>query len=370
MAATMETQRLISVSLGKIAQSRGQRGGINLHKNLLVATVLHKARTAYMMESFYQQRQKLSHGAAQQQQQPQQAPQNSAPVVVPLCTQGYSESPVKEEVCQTPRDSNLDQPRATPCASEETRSNASADTNIHEPMTVCDEVHDKENAPPSCASRLSHVSTDSSALDNSPSQTEAKPSLDHLSAATQLSYEARIAADDNSSYNNTTSASSTCNVLKRRRDNPSACYQDQEGECPVSKKARVSYDSCTHSALRDSYLSDFDISSDESDSEPELEMMHSTSDSPQITNLVSIFHSGFSGLCPIAPTHDSDSELESSGYQSDLDVSGSSQFTPLSKMRPESPSPAYSRKMSEPSLMCSSQMGRLGSLPSAIILSA
>ena len=49
---TTEAQRLIALSLGKIAMSRQQRGGINLHKNLLVASVLHKARTTYMMDNF------------------------------------------------------------------------------------------------------------------------------------------------------------------------------------------------------------------------------------------------------------------------------------------------------------------------------
>ncbi|ESO96090.1 hypothetical protein LOTGIDRAFT_116083, partial [Lottia gigantea] len=46
-----EAQRLVAVSIGKIAASRSQRGGINLHKNLLVASVLHKARTSFMMEN-------------------------------------------------------------------------------------------------------------------------------------------------------------------------------------------------------------------------------------------------------------------------------------------------------------------------------
>lgn len=50
--ASSEAQKLIALSLGKIAMSRQQRGGINLHKNLLVASVLHKARTTYMMDNF------------------------------------------------------------------------------------------------------------------------------------------------------------------------------------------------------------------------------------------------------------------------------------------------------------------------------
>lgn len=49
--ATSEAQKLIALSIGKIAMSRQQRGGINLHKNLLVASVLHKARATYMMDN-------------------------------------------------------------------------------------------------------------------------------------------------------------------------------------------------------------------------------------------------------------------------------------------------------------------------------
>lgn len=49
--ATSEAQKLIALSIGKIAMSRQQRGGINLHKNLLVASVLHKARASYMMDN-------------------------------------------------------------------------------------------------------------------------------------------------------------------------------------------------------------------------------------------------------------------------------------------------------------------------------
>ncbi|GAB0099516.1 myb-like protein K [Sergentomyia squamirostris] len=48
-----EAQRLIGISLGKIAQSRMERGGISLHKNLLVATVLQKARIIFMEEAYH-----------------------------------------------------------------------------------------------------------------------------------------------------------------------------------------------------------------------------------------------------------------------------------------------------------------------------
>ncbi|XP_017781186.1 PREDICTED: immediate early response gene 5-like protein [Nicrophorus vespilloides] len=47
-----EAQRLIGISLTKIAQSRTHRGGVSLHKNLLVATVLQKARYIFMEEAY------------------------------------------------------------------------------------------------------------------------------------------------------------------------------------------------------------------------------------------------------------------------------------------------------------------------------
>lgn len=47
-----EAQRLIGISLAKIAQSRVCRGGVSLHKNLLVATVLQKARYIFMEEAY------------------------------------------------------------------------------------------------------------------------------------------------------------------------------------------------------------------------------------------------------------------------------------------------------------------------------
>lgn len=51
----MEAQRLVTVSLTKIAASRQQRGGASLHRNLLVASVLYKARAMLLMENYRSQ---------------------------------------------------------------------------------------------------------------------------------------------------------------------------------------------------------------------------------------------------------------------------------------------------------------------------
>jgi len=46
----LNAQQLITLSIGKITGSRSQRGGINLRKSLLVASVLHSARAFYYEE--------------------------------------------------------------------------------------------------------------------------------------------------------------------------------------------------------------------------------------------------------------------------------------------------------------------------------
>ncbi|KAK1155861.1 immediate early response gene 5-like protein [Acipenser oxyrinchus oxyrinchus] len=52
MECAMDAQSLISISLRKIHNSRTQRGGIKLHKNLLVSYVLRNAKQFYMNEKY------------------------------------------------------------------------------------------------------------------------------------------------------------------------------------------------------------------------------------------------------------------------------------------------------------------------------
>ncbi|XP_051980857.1 immediate early response gene 5-like protein [Xyrauchen texanus] len=52
MECAVDAQTLISISLRKIHNSRTQRGGIKLHKNLLVSYVLRNARQVYMNEKY------------------------------------------------------------------------------------------------------------------------------------------------------------------------------------------------------------------------------------------------------------------------------------------------------------------------------
>lgn len=50
MAIASEAQHVMTLSLNKIVQSRNRRGGVNLHRNLLIAGVLFKARDILVAE--------------------------------------------------------------------------------------------------------------------------------------------------------------------------------------------------------------------------------------------------------------------------------------------------------------------------------
>lgn len=301
----METQRLISVSLGKIAQSRGQRGGINLHRNLLVATVLHKARTAYMIESYnYQQnlqRQRLLEHQQQQQKLLVSGQKTESATVTDLN---------KGELCRPTRDSNLGHSTTHhSVGGQETRSeNApsvleapSSETTPVQDMAV-DVTYDKENYPPSVENSAAVPVNMTASVTRS-----YLPENDHLSAATQLSHEAQLASSEQSSgkQQGLTCGTTTCHILKRRRDNPNTSSQD----CPVSKKARVNSDSSLSPQSLADYSSD---SSDESDSDTQSVQ---SSEFHQISNLVNIFSTGFSGLCADSGSEQPDNPSSQSHYR-------------------------------------------------------
>uniref|UniRef100_A0AAY4DL53 Uncharacterized protein n=1 Tax=Denticeps clupeoides TaxID=299321 RepID=A0AAY4DL53_9TELE len=52
MESAFDAQSLISISLRKIHSSRAQRGGIKLHKNLLVSGVLRSTRRWHRRDTF------------------------------------------------------------------------------------------------------------------------------------------------------------------------------------------------------------------------------------------------------------------------------------------------------------------------------
>lgn len=140
MSTTVDAQRLIAMSLGKIHASRGQRGGINLHKNLLVAGVLHKARSLYMVENYHQ---------LQTQKEVDEV----------------AEEAVEDEVCEE-RDQEVpgSSPLATLPGNQDTHDEEDDEQQADEQECVSEleeQEEDKENSPPAPLSSGCDSSMDS-----------------------------------------------------------------------------------------------------------------------------------------------------------------------------------------------------------------
>lgn len=134
-----EAQRLIGISLTKIAQSRSHRGGVSLHKNLLVATVLQKARYIFMEEAY------------NMHYQPQAPVMHHRPVSMDLV--GLTAEEAGLESTSAPEDI------------QESSSSASSASSELLPCVKCAENQnnqDKENHPPYYSSELTYFDLDKS----------------------------------------------------------------------------------------------------------------------------------------------------------------------------------------------------------------
>ncbi|XP_041368590.1 immediate early response gene 5-like protein [Gigantopelta aegis] len=243
-----EAQRLIALSLGKISASRGQRGGINLHKNLLVASVLYKARTVYMMEN-------VQHMLAAKR-----AEQESNAVST---REQEEETPAKQDSNVVAQ--NDVQP---PCheASAESRSVVKQTTpKVRESL-------DKENTPPSGNVPPHKVEC---TRDNEPCEPKTDNNTNSDNGSSNVLRDtrsdlSRVAGGNNNNCDSDYVSQVTCAsyVLKRRRS------MDTERHPIVAKKPKY-YEN--------------------GDSTTTQEQMQT--ETTQISNLVSIFNTGFNGLC-------------------------------------------------------------------------
>lgn len=270
-----DSQRLIAVSLGKIAASRGQRGGINLHKNLLVATVLHKARTAYMIGH-------LQVAAAAKRGQQQTAPQNnnnnnnlSTPAAPPVVKSVQTNSE-GSQVCQHSSPPAAGQSVVSAPCHEASRVQSGSATDSSSVTRARGHEHDKENTPPSAVSSAPDHAVPTNSLSSDCEmrlhQNGSVPTAEttkEMNGPPSSSLLVSHAQQTTGARDYVSSSSKSCCVLKRRRTT------DRDHENIVAPKVRI----------LEAKVS-FDC--------PEPMQ----TESPQISSLVNIFSNSFSGLCP------------------------------------------------------------------------
>lgn len=258
MSTSTEAQRLIAMSLGKIAMSRQQRGGINLHKNLLVASVLHKARTTYMMDNFQTL---LANKRAQAEREAA-----AKMIVEPQCEKKSTEKSTMETSYQSRG--------VTDC----NKANVNGVPHGECPETRNNDVNDKENSIPAKENRLEN--TENTSCENSDIYDKKSNQRDIINNTPVVT--GKLPLSQNNGNTNYVSQLSACRCAgsKRRRS-----FVDCDS-VTEPKKPRYEED-CENSESDSDY---------ESDTDDNFENMQTT-ESGQVKSLVDIFSSGFNGLC-------------------------------------------------------------------------
>lgn len=146
---------MIGISLAKIAQSRVCRGGVSLHKNLLVATVLQKARYIFMEEAYhivhghYLQQNKCMELEMEKQRHAAAAAAAAAAAVNNNCDdESCSESEDSDESESYASSENNDESDAEDKENSPPAQNASEDaaTEVPAESVPCEEVKKVENS--------------------------------------------------------------------------------------------------------------------------------------------------------------------------------------------------------------------------------
>ncbi|XP_026772835.1 immediate early response gene 5 protein [Pangasianodon hypophthalmus] len=112
MEYKVEAHRIMSISLGKIYNSRVQRGGIKLHKNLLVSLVLRSARQVYLSDYYGGVCLNSPHGESKEWELQEAAQAQQSPPPAAECER-------------------LEQPESAACAESQPEANSSLDSDLN-----------------------------------------------------------------------------------------------------------------------------------------------------------------------------------------------------------------------------------------------
>ncbi|XP_075038373.1 immediate early response gene 5 protein [Mixophyes fleayi] len=141
----LEAHRIVSISLGKIYHSRVQRGGIKLHKNLMVSLVLRSAQQVYLSQAPEE-----LHPEYALYPQECRGPENcTCPGAEDDSTCARTASPELREPRTSPvtrscRTEEAAHSRGAPCCSCQTHA---ADCSLPEPCRACPTPHPQSREP-------------------------------------------------------------------------------------------------------------------------------------------------------------------------------------------------------------------------------
>ncbi|XP_034402855.1 immediate early response gene 5-like protein [Cyclopterus lumpus] len=258
MECAVDAQSLISISLMKIHNSRTQRGGIKLHKNLLVSYVLRNARQVYIKEKYAE---------IYRMQQYEE--------VMTVCNEIQELNPLDLDAEDA---DDEEQARAT-CCSEE--------------ASLCSSACHRGTAQSATHARTASPLFGCSSPEDGSREPDPYYYRSCCMEASPVSHCEQLPASNTTHCNKTTVLDLDTHVVTTVENG----YLHQDCCCDAlqspAKKRKVEFDCCISDAEE---LSDFTAARKRAKREECSYSSLDYTDTSNISNLISIFGSGFSGL--------------------------------------------------------------------------
>lgn len=263
MECAMDAQNLISISLMKIHNSRTQRGGIKLHKNLLVSYVLRNARQVYIKEKYAE---------IYRMQQYEE--------VMTVCNEIQELNPLDLDA-----DDRGDEEHEAFCCGEET--------------SVCGSACQRSTSQPAVHCRTASVLPGCSPLEDSGKELEPSYYRSCCMETSPVSHCDQFPTNNSTHCNKTTVLDLDTHIVTTvengylHQDCCCDVYQCGQSAQSPAKKRKVEFGCCMSDAEE---VSDFTAVRKRAKREDCTYSNLDYTDTSNISNLISIFGSGFSGL--------------------------------------------------------------------------
>ncbi|XP_070780751.1 immediate early response gene 5-like protein [Enoplosus armatus] len=263
MECAADAQSLISISLMKIHNSRTQRGGIKLHKNLLVSYVLRNARQVYIKEKYAE---------IYRMQQYEE--------VMAVCNEIQELNPLDLDA----EDAD-DGEQAARCCEEE--------------ASLCGSACHRGAAQPAAHGRTASALPHCSPLEDDGKEPEPHYYRSCCMEASPVSHRDQFPANGGAHCNKTTVLDLDTHVVTTvengylHQDCCCDALQCGQGAQSPAKKRKVEFGCCVSDAEE---VSDFTAARKRAKREDCSYTSLDYTDTSNISNLISIFGSGFSGL--------------------------------------------------------------------------
>lgn len=264
MECAVDAQSLISISLMKIHNSRTQRGGIKLHKNLLVSYVLRNARQVYIKEKYAE---------IYRMQQYEE--------VMAVCNEIQELNPLDLDA----EDADDEEQAQAACCGEE--------------ASLCGSACHRVAAQPAAHARTASALPGCSPLEDDSKEPEPCYYRSCCMEASTVSRCDQFPANNSAHCNKTTVLDLDTHVVTTVENGylHQDCYCDAlqcgQGAQSLAKKRKVEFGCCISDVEE---VSDFTAARKRAKRDDCSYINPDYTDTSNISNLISIFGSGFSGL--------------------------------------------------------------------------